>query len=102
MNFKAEIGGSTPASAFSFSFIRRRGRVMWVRALQAFFSFSDIDVGDAFQFINQVSGVSPPASALSFSHVDVGDAFHFINHIAERRNRNVGQFIGGSPTSEKY
>ena len=27
-------------------------------------------------------GGLPPASALSFSHVDVGDAFQFINHIS--------------------
>ena len=69
-------------------------------------SFSHVDVGDAFQFINHImaerrrdtagrSGVgvrrwrskpqvvgSRPVSALSFSHVDVGDAFHFINHIS--------------------
>ena len=27
-------------------------------------------------------GGLPPASTLSFSHVDVGDAFQFINHIS--------------------
>ena len=69
-------------------------------------SFSHVDVGDAFQFINHIIaerrkiqqvgalclfhtsiyqsfiGGLPPASALSFSHVDVGDAFQFINHIS--------------------
>ena len=73
--------GSSPASVFFFFRHRRRRR---------------------FSIYRSGIGGSPPASALSFSHVDVGDTFQFINHIAERRNRNAGQFIGGSPTSEKY
>ena len=36
------------------------------------------------------------ASALSFSHVDVGDAFQFINHImAERRRNTAGRSVVG-------
>ena len=36
--------------------------------------------------------VLPPASAFSFSHVDVGDAFQFINNIiAERRQNTTGR-----------
>ena len=35
---------------------------------------------------------SRPVSPLSFSHVDVGDAFQFINHIiAERRQNTTGR-----------
>ena len=37
-------------------------------------------------------GGLPPASALSFSHVDVGDAFQIINNImAERRHNTIGR-----------
>ena len=74
--------------------------------LDSALSFSHVDVGDAFQFIDHImaerrrdtagrSGVgvrrwrskpqvvgSRPVSTLSFSHVDVGDAFHFIIHIS--------------------
>ena len=44
------------------------------------FSLSDVDVGDALQFINHISHrswVRASYSALSFSHVDVGDPFQF-------------------------
>ena len=77
------------------------------------FSFSHVDIGDAFQFINHImaergrntagrSGVGDkalafkptgrgfaPRQSLSFSHVDVGDAFQFINHIMAERGRNT-------------
>ena len=52
--------GSRPATALSFSFIRRRRRV---------------------SIYQSYIGGWPPASALSFSDVDVGDACQFINHI---------------------
>ena len=75
-------------------------------------SFSNVDVGDAFQFMNHIMSerytcekksarrwreANPlslvlnssdighgfaPRQSLSFSHVDVGDAFQFINHIS--------------------
>ena len=59
LNLQPEIGGLPPASNFSLS---------------------DVDVGDALQFINHISHrswVRASYSALSFSHVDVGDAFQF-------------------------
>ena len=37
----------------------------------------------------QEVGGSPPASAFSFSHVDVGDAFQFINHITSWPRRMI-------------
>ena len=50
----------------------------------------------------QEVGGSPPASAFSFSDVDVGDAFQFINNIIAERRRytirlNLKPEIGGSP-----
>ena len=86
---------------------------MWSRPVNPF-SFSHVDVGDAFQFINHImaerrrnttgrSGVvvgrwrsnpqvvgSRPASTFSFSDVDVGDAFQFINHIMAEKDQQVG------------
>ena len=48
-------------------------------------SFSHVDVGDAFQFINHIShggDINTRSEWLFFSHIDVGDAFQFINHIS--------------------
>ena len=46
------------------------------------FSYFSIYIFFNIYIYQSYIGGLPPASALSFSHVDVGDAFHFINHIS--------------------
>ena len=71
--FKTIGRGFAPRQRFVFFTRRRRRRV----------SIFQSDIGGL-----------PPASALSFSHVNVGDAFQFINHMSRSKERQSGGASG--------